>query len=103
MVRNLILSAFACTLFCLFTPSEAKSWGAAHVGYTHVGPNGIYHAGATAVRTPYGSGYHYGTAGVGGYHYGAAGVGGYGAAGVRGYDYRYTPSYYGGYRYGYIR
>ena len=32
----------------LLTPSQVGAYGAAHVGYTHVGPSGVYHDGATA-------------------------------------------------------
>ena len=63
MLRKILLSAVAAALAALLTPSEAGAYGAAHVGYTHVGPNGVYHAGATAAGG-------YGGAAAGGYHYG---------------------------------
>jgi hypothetical protein len=90
----------AAALLVLVLPAELGAYGAVHRGYTHVGPNGVYHTGRTAVATPYGVAATRNTnvAGYGGYRGGAA----YGAG------YRYTPGYggvpaYGGYRYGYIR
>jgi hypothetical protein len=70
----------AATIVALLTYSDAQAWGGAHVGYTHVGPHGVYHCGATAVRGPYGAyggvrvtgATAYGGAVVGGaYHYSA--------------------------------
>ena len=103
----------------LVTPSVANAYGAAHVGYTHVGPNGVYHTGETVAHGPggtaatghttaYGAGgasYHSGSAGAvtptgaGGVHYSTGTTSGY----------HYAPSYSGGtttggaYRYGYVR
>lgn len=55
-------------LTAMLTPTEAGAYGAAHVGYTHVGPNGVYHTGATAVSGPGGvyAGGHTTAAGYGG-------------------------------------
>ena len=41
-------------LAALLMPSRAAAWGAAHVGYTHVGPNGVYHTGRTVAAGPSG-------------------------------------------------
>jgi hypothetical protein len=95
MFRNALLAATAAALITLLSATEAHAWGAAHVGYTHVGPSGVYHYGATDVRTPYGA---YGGAHAGAYGYGGATYhAGYGAA--AGYH-PYTGAAYGGYRYG---
>jgi hypothetical protein len=112
MLHKIILLAVVAALAALLMPSPVSAYGAAHVGYTHVGPNGVYHTGDTAVRGPggtyaggrtdaYGSG---GAVYRGGYDYRAGYGGAYGAAG----GYRYTPAYsgaaYGGaYRFGYVR
>jgi hypothetical protein len=108
MMQKLVLTAVAAALVMFGSPAKASAHGAAHAGYTHVGPNGVYHAGATAVGG-YGRGYHYGWAhggAVGGYRYGGIGYGrAYGAPGV--YLYGGVPYYgwpygtVGGY--GYIR
>jgi hypothetical protein len=110
MPRNILLPAVAAVLVAVAAPNWAGAWGAAHVGYTHVGPNGVYHAGRTAAVGPGGAyaGGHAGAYGYGGsayhagYHYG--GNAGYSSAGYH-YDYHYSPSYYGGggYHYGYVR
>jgi len=83
MLRKIILSVIGTALGALLTPSEAGAYGAAHVGYTHVGPGGVYHTGRTVA------------AGPGGVYAGGhtTAVGGYGAASG---GYRYSPSYYGG-------
>src|SRR5436305_2106155 len=111
MVQKRIVAALAAALAVLGLPSVVSAYGAAHFGYTHVGPNGVYHTGETVARGPYGTyaGGRTGAYGYGGgayhsdYRYGAGYGGAYGRAG-----YRYAPSYYGGrygggYRYGYIR
>ena len=114
MLTRTVFAVFAAGLVALLTPADARAWGAAHVGYTHVGPNGVYHTGSTVAAGPggvyaggrttaYGSG---GGAYHSGYSYGA-GAGGVSGGAVYG-GYRYTPSYsggaaYGGYRYGYVR
>src|SRR5947209_6964622 len=105
-------SAFAAVLAILAIPSLAGAWGAAHVGYTHAGPNGVYHVGRTAAVGPggaYSTGHATGYGAYGGtYHAGYAGgttAGGYHA----GYadTYHYPPAYSGGsaYRanYAYVR
>jgi hypothetical protein len=68
----------------LATPSWAHAYGAAyHSGYTHVGPNGAYHAGTTtavggAYRPGYGgTAYHAGYTGTTGVRYGTGGVNSY--------------------------
>src|SRR5262245_28288936 len=112
MLSKIILPATVAALAALLLPSEVGAYGAAHVGYTHVGPNGVYHTGETAVAGPrgvYAGGRTeaYGVGGAayrGGAAYEARPGGAYGAVG----DYRYVPSYggaaYGGeVRYGYVR
>jgi hypothetical protein len=96
MLRKSLALAIAIGLAAFLTPAKAHAWGAAHVGYTHVGPNGVYHYGRTAAVGPYGaySGAHVGGYGYGGaYHYGGA-YGGYGDA------YHYNTGYGGAYHYG---
>jgi len=109
MLNKIITLATAAALAALLMPSEVGAWGAAHVGYTHVGPGGVYHAGRTVAAGPggvyaggraggvgyggaYGARYGGGVGYGGGYRYGAVGGVGYGGA------YRA-----GGARYGYIR
>jgi hypothetical protein len=101
MLNRIVMLVAAGALAALLTPSEAGAYGAAHVGYTHVGPNGVYHTGETAVSGPRGT-YEGGrTTAVGAE--GGAYRGGYGAvdtryggAAVGGAEYRYSPTYYGG-------
>jgi hypothetical protein len=76
----------ACIAFValLATSSQARAWGGYHYGYTHVGPYGAYHVGATGGYGGYGGyrgGAAYGGAAYGGYRYGGYPYGGYG--GVR--------------------
>ena len=35
----------------LLAPAPVDAYGAYHVGYTHVGPTGVHHYGATALHT----------------------------------------------------
>jgi hypothetical protein len=101
MFKTFFLLAAVAGLAALTAPSEADAYGAAHVGYTHVGPNGVQHYGATAASGPRGAyeGSHtsaYGAAG-GAYHAGSATAAG---------GYRYAPSTAGGaahYGYAYVR
>jgi hypothetical protein len=108
MFNKVILPAVAVALAALLTPTQVDAYGAAHVGYTHVGPNGVQHYGATAVATPHGdySTAHTSAYGAGGGVYHA----GYGAATTTTGGYHYDTRYYGGaaaggatYNYGYIR
>jgi len=113
MLKKIIMSAVVAAVAALLTPSLAQAYGAAHVGYTHVGPNGVYHTGETVARGPggnvyagghttaagYGGAYHtggatYGGGAYGGYHYSA------GYSGVGGVRYGGTTTYGG---YGYVR
>lgn len=96
MFRKSLFIAITAALLALLTPNDARAWGAAHVGYTHVGPSGVYHYGATAARGPYGaySGAHVGAYGAGGASYHAGGAVGYGGA------YHYNTGYGGAYHYG---
>lgn len=111
MLKKMILPVVVATLAALLTPSDIRAYGAAHVGYTHVGPNGAYHVGETAARGPYG-GYAGGRSEAYGYGGGAYRAG-YGEAYHAGYGgayggYHYSAGYsggaaYGGVHYGYIR
>ena len=102
MLQKFVIAAVAAVLLAGLLPSKAEAWGAVHRGYTHVGPNGVYHVGHTAGVGPYGG---FSTGHVGAYGaYGGAYHAGYGGAARYGYgDYRYgyggyhyAPSYYGG-------
>jgi hypothetical protein len=103
MLKKIVLLLVVAGLAVLLAPSDASAYGAAHVGYTHVGPNGVYHAGATEVRGPggaYGGAYH-----EGGAAYGGAYREGYGGAAG---GYHYSAGYAGGAavgeaHYGYVR
>jgi hypothetical protein len=108
MLNKIILLVAVATLTALLTPSRVDAYGAAHAGYTHVGPNGVYHTSETVARGPGGT-YEagrttaYGERG-GAYHagYGGAAVGG--AAG----GYHYSAGHsggvaYGGAHYAYVR
>ena len=95
-MRMTYLVLAAAALATLLAPARAGAYGAAHVGYTHVGPNGVYHKGTTVAAGPngaaatthtsaYGAGggqYHSGAA-AGGYHYGGGYA--YGASAHYGY------------------
>jgi len=74
-------------LAALVTAGEAQAWGAYHVGYTHVGPAGVYHYGRTAAVGPYGGAYarmpYSGYAGA--YGYGGFRAGVYGGAAAGGF------------------
>jgi hypothetical protein len=100
MLRNSLIVAIVAGLTALLTPTRAQAWGAAHVGYTHVGPNGAYHYGRTAAVGPYGaySGGHVGGYGYGGASYHAGGA--YGHEGAYGGAYHYNTGYGGAYHYG---
>jgi hypothetical protein len=110
MFRKTLIAAIAAALALVLAASRAEAWGAAHVGYTHVGPGGVQHYGRTAVSGPYGSysgghassyeaggayrtggGYATGTTGAAGYHY--SGTSSYGAHYGTGYG---TVGTYGG-------
>ncbi len=76
-LRTLALVLAGTTVALLACP-KAQAWGACHAGYTHVGPGGVYHCGATAFHGPYGGygGVHYGGVAYGGVHYGGVAYGG---------------------------
>ena len=107
MRRQVLFLALGALALLAGTSAKAHAWGCAHVGYTHVGPNGVYHAGATEARGPGGAygGYHEGGAAYGGGYregYGGAAYGG--AAGGYHYDTRYYGGgAVGGASYGYVR
>ncbi len=108
MLNKIMLPAVGAVLMALLAPTLVDAYGAAHVGYTHVGPNGVYHEGATAVHGPGGTagGYHESAYGAGGgaYHAGYGGASG-GAAGGYHYDYHYSggAAYGGAAHYDYVR
>src|SRR3954447_3155379 len=52
MLNKIITPATVAALAALLMPSEVGAWGAAHVGYTHVGPGGVYHTGRTVAAGP---------------------------------------------------
>jgi hypothetical protein len=63
MQSKFYLPAIATAIAILLMPSQLDAYGACHVGYTHVGPSGVYHAGGTAAsgeRGAYGGAYHAG-------------------------------------------
>jgi hypothetical protein len=121
MLRKITHATFA-LLTAALLPATVHAYGAAHVGYTHVGPNGVYHTGETVAHGPGGTYEHsstgaYGAGGnayhsessAGGYR-GPAGGGVYGEHSST--EYHYAPSYsgttYGGAAYhsssfGYVR
>jgi heterogeneous nuclear ribonucleoprotein A1/A3 len=108
MLNKMIMLAAAAALAALLTPSKLDAWGAAHVGYTHVGPGGVYHTGRTVAAGPGGvyAGGRTGAYGAygGAYRAGYGGAVGYGGAAYGGYHYGYAGGYgYGAARYGYIR
>jgi hypothetical protein len=103
MSKKFMLTVVVAGLGALCLPAKVCAYGAAHVGYTHVGPNGAYHVGGTEVRGGYGGGEYRGGAAYGGTEYrGGAAYGGteyrggaaYGGAAYGGYH--YTAGYAGG-------
>jgi len=102
MLHKILMLATAAALALLMVPSKVDGYGAAHVGVTRVGPNGVYHAGRTVAAGP-GGVYAGGRAGGVGAYGGA--YGGSYRAGAVGYGggYRYSSGYAGAARYGYVR
>ena len=43
MMNKIVLLVIVGIVGVLLMPSQVDAYGAAHVGYTHVGPNGAYH------------------------------------------------------------
>jgi hypothetical protein len=82
MLNKIITLAAVAALAILLIPSRLDAWGAAHVGFTHVGPGGVYHAGRTVVGGPggfYAGGRAAGFGPYGGFYHGGWGSGvGYG-------------------------
>jgi hypothetical protein len=109
MRKQTSLAALAAALVVSVLPSKVDAYGAAHVGYTHVGSNGVYHTGETAARGPGGTyaGGHTGAYGAGGatYHSGHGAAAAPGGAAAGGYRYTTTPggASAGAYHYGYVR
>jgi hypothetical protein len=110
MLNKVITLTAVAALTVLLVPSRVDAWGAAHVGATHVGPGGVYHAGRTVAAGP-GGVYAGGRAvgGSGGVYGARSGAVGYDArSGAVGYGAKSGAVGYGGnaYRaagYGYIR
>jgi heterogeneous nuclear ribonucleoprotein A1/A3 len=108
MLNKIMTLTTVTALAILLMPSKVDAWGAAHVGYTHFGPNGVYHTGRTVAAGP-GGAYAGGRTGAygaygGAYRTGYGGAVGYGGAA----GYHYSAGYaggaaYGAARYGYIR
>ena len=57
MIKRMVLTTIAAAFAAVLTPSVADAYGAAHASYTHVGPNGVYHASDTVARGPEGNVY----------------------------------------------
>ena len=55
MLKNIVLAAFVAALVVLVLPAAVSAYGACHVGYTHVGPSGVYHSSETVARGPGGT------------------------------------------------
>jgi hypothetical protein len=100
MLKRISLVVCVAALAALATPSRVCAYGAAHAGYTHVGPNGAYHVGATEAggyRGGYAGGAEYRGGAAGGAEYRGGAVygergGAYGGAAYGGAAYRYAPS-----------
>jgi hypothetical protein len=90
-MKKILCIALVAAAASLMTSTKAQAWGAAHVGYTHVGPEGVQHYGRTAAYGPSGaySGAHYGS-------YGAYGS----SHAAYGHSETYGHSSYGAYHYG---
>lgn len=101
MFRTILALMALAVLAIMLTPAKVDAYGAAHVGYTHVGPNGVYHVGETAAVGPGGAygGERTTAVGYGGARYGEASYGqvrtGYGGA-----SYGEVRTGYGGAAYG---
>jgi hypothetical protein len=97
-MRRTIWLLAAAGLVVLLQTSPVQAWGAAHIGFTHVGPAGVYHYGRTVAAGPYGaySGGRVGAYGVGGVYHAGYATGGYYGGGYYGGAYSYAPSVYSG-------
>ncbi len=105
MFQKTLIAMLTAGSIALLSPADAQAWGAAHVGYTHVGPAGVSHYGGTAARGPYGaySGAHAGAYGYGGASYHAGYGTGYAVGGAGAYHYNTgyaSPYHYGTMPYG---
>jgi hypothetical protein len=98
MLNKILLPAVTAVLVALLLPSEVDAYGAAHVGYTHVGPSGVYHTGTNAAAGPRGVAANTHTTA-----YGAGGGAYHSTAGVAAGGYHVAPTYAGGAHYGYVR
>ena len=109
MLNKIITLATVVALATLLMPSRANAYGAAHVGYTHVGPNGAYHVGGTEVNRGGEGGYRYGGAEYRGGYESRGGYEARGGGGAAYGGYHYTTGYsggaaaYGTAHYGYVR
>ncbi|MBA4188852.1 MAG: hypothetical protein C0467_12715 [Planctomycetaceae bacterium] len=102
MLNKFILPAIAAACMVLAMPAQVDAYGAAHRGYTHVGPNGVYHTGATVAAGPRGVAVtgHTTAAGYGGGAYRGGYGAGVGYGGAASYGFGGVGASYGGYRYG---
>jgi hypothetical protein len=99
MLKKIVLAAFAAALVLLVLPAAVSAYGACHVGYTHVGPSGVYHSGETVARGPEGA---YAGGRTTAYGAGGAEYHGYSAVGTTGgaaYGAHYSTGNTGGYYY----
>jgi hypothetical protein len=87
MKTQSVFPGLAALALLLLTSAQVQAWGAAHFGYTHVGPNGVQHYGATSAFA-YGPG--------GSYHPASSSAFGYSGAYTAGYH-SYAPTNSGGY------
>jgi hypothetical protein len=106
MSKNSLSLASRAGFVLLLSAGDACAYGARHVGYTHVGPSGVYHAGHTAAYGPGGArsaGHvsHYGGASGTAYRAGyGAHYGAYGGAYHAGYTTQHDVYAAGGFRAG---
>jgi hypothetical protein len=116
MLRKITVLALAVLVATLLQAGQVLGYGGYHAGYTHVGPSGVYHAGATVgggygggashagatAVGPGGSAYHTGTTAgpYGGVHTGTTAVGPGGNVYHSGYNYSpaHSGTAYGGVR-----
>jgi hypothetical protein len=91
MWKKIGFVAIAAVVALLLTDSHAWAWGAAHAGYTSVGPGGVQHYGATGAAGPYGA---YGSTSYGNRYGGGGSYAGVGPGGVSAGTYSYGGGHY---------
>jgi hypothetical protein len=96
-----ISAAIAAILTTAAIAGQAQGWGAAHAGYTHVGPNGVQHASYNAAAGPggYGSSAHVSSYGSNNAYHASYGTA-YHASGTSGGAYHSYSTQSGGYAVG---